>query len=587
MKNALKKSSFLLVLFCTIFFVFGKESKAAGSVDVTLNGGWAVQQITSEEEVWFRLVIPSDGKVELTLQAFRDSTYYYLYNEEKTESIFREQINKGTASLPGTKTQTRYLSKGVYYLLAADNVYGSGFGGAGAVQVKAAFTSGNTNEIEPNESFDQAMPLSQNVNIRGIFTEKADRKDFFRIEVPQKGDVTLKLISMMGSVNVELYTDGKEKISSDYIHEGSEGSPATKEWKKELEAGSYYVGIQDGYYGHTACGLYMFSWSWEPPFVPVSSINLDSASKTLIEGNTGKVTAFVQPVNATKQEVKFASSDSGIVSVDANGNIKALRPGNAVITAQADDGKVSASVNVTVKGKPVVKAQSISLNQTSRTIYKGQSFKVTATVSPSDTANKAVSWSSSRPSVASVSKTGTVKALKAGTTTIKATAQDGSNISKSIRVTVKNKTVKVNISKVSLYKGKSYTLKVTTDPVVKATFKSSNPRIAVISAKGKITGKRAGSCKIYVTANGVKKTVAVTVKNQRLTVSKSSVTLRARKSYTLKATTAPYGRIAYKSSNTKIAVVSSKGKITARRRGTCKITVSANGLRKTVYVTVK
>ena len=74
--------------------------------------------------------------------------------------------------------------------------------------------------------------------------------------------------------------------------------------------------------------------------------------------------------------------------------------------------------------------------------------------------------------------------------------------------------IKLNKAKLTIYKGKTATLKATvTGASTKTKWKSSNSSIATVNSKGKITAKKAGTCKITATANGKKAICTVTVKN--------------------------------------------------------------------------
>lgn len=234
-----------------------------------------------------------------------------------------------------------------------------------------------------------------------------------------------------------------------------------------------------------------------------------------------------------------------------------------------------------------VPVSAVNLSKTSMTLYTGNTASLSASVVPSNATNKQVQWSSSNSSVATVSSNGVVTGKKAGTAMITVKAADGSGASASCNVTVKAKTLSVNKTKVTLYKGKSTTVKGTASPGAKVSYTTSNKKIATVNANGKITGKSKGSCKIYVKANGITKTVNVTVKNPTLTVNKSKLTLKVKKSFTLKAKATPTGKVTFTSSNKKIATVNSKGKVTAKKSGKCKIYVNANGIKKTVTVSVK
>ena len=89
-------------------------------------------------------------------------------------------------------------------------------------------------------------------------------------------------------------------------------------------------------------------------------------------------------------------------------------------------------MTVTPKTVPVSSIQV----QGAASIYVGDTAKLTATITPDGASNKAVTWDSQNKDIATVDQQGNVKALKAGTATITATAQDGSGISGSFVVTV-------------------------------------------------------------------------------------------------------------------------------------------------------
>ena len=74
-----------------------------------------------------------------------------------------------------------------------------------------------------------------------------------------------------------------------------------------------------------------------------------------------------------------------------------------------------------------VKVSKLTLKQTTQNMYVGKSFTLTATVSPANATNKAVTYTSSKPSVATVNANGKVTAKSAGTTVITAKANDGSS----------------------------------------------------------------------------------------------------------------------------------------------------------------
>lgn len=209
------------------------------------------------------------------------------------------------------------------------------------------------------------------------------------------------------------------------------------------------------------------------------------------------------------------------------------------------------------------------------------------------------SWTSSKKSVATVDKNGKITATsKEGTAVITVTLASG----KTAKVTVTVKMIRTTkLTKVpktlSLTTGKKYTLKPVVTPSnsqEKVTYKSSNTKIATVSSTGVITAKKVGKVTITVQSGKQKATVTLTVKKApALKVIKNvptKKTITKGKTYTLKPQLYPSGAIAkitYTTSNKSIATVDSKGKITAKKKGTAVITVKAGKFTAKCKVTVK
>ena len=151
-------------------------------------------------------------------------------------------------------------------------------------------------------------------------------------------------------------------------------------------------------------------------------------------------------------------------------------------------------------------------------------------------------------------------------------------------------TVTLNKKTATVYKGKTTTLKatITGTAAAKVTFTSSNPKVAAVNkTTGKVTAKAKGTAVITAKCGDVKVTCKVTVKNPTLTLNKTSASVKVGKTTKITAKAAPSGKVTYKSGNKKIATVSSNGTIKGIKKGTAKITVTCNGVTKTVKVTVK
>ncbi|MDR2952812.1 MAG: InlB B-repeat-containing protein [Treponema sp.] len=163
---------------------------------------------------------------------------------------------------------------------------------------------------------------------------------------------------------------------------------------------------------------------WEVITVPVSGVSLNKTSLSLTVGENETLIAAIAPSNATDQNVAWSSSAPNIASVSASGVVSAITAGSAVITVTMVDGGYTGTcqVIVTAAGVPVT---GVSLNKTTASLTVGGSDILTATVSPAAATNKAVTWSSSAPNIASVSSSGVVTSHAAGSAIITVTTADG------------------------------------------------------------------------------------------------------------------------------------------------------------------
>ena len=166
--------------------------------------------------------------------------------------------------------------------------------------------------------------------------------------------------------------------------------------------------------------------------VPVSSVSVSPSSVSLQVGGSRQLSATVSPGNATDRTVTWSSSDVSVASVSSSGVVKALKAGSATVTAKAGGKSASASVVVKAAGSVTVPVSMVSVSG-SRTVAAGSSVRLSATVSPANATNKAVTWGSTNPKVATVSSDGTVTGVKAGSTRIVATA---GNVSAAFDVSV-------------------------------------------------------------------------------------------------------------------------------------------------------
>lgn len=144
-------------------------------------------------------------------------------------------------------------------------------------------------------------------------------------------------------------------------------------------------------------------------------------------------TVKVSPNKSANKKVSYKSSNKKIATVSSSGYVKGIKTGKCKITVTSKKNKKKkAKITVTV----VKKVTSVAIEKPKNQLYVGNSLTLKATVKPASGSYKKVTWSSSDKKIATVTKAGVVKGIKAGNVTIKATSVEGSKKTASLKMTV-------------------------------------------------------------------------------------------------------------------------------------------------------
>ena len=157
------------------------------------------------------------------------------------------------------------------------------------------------------------------------------------------------------------------------------------------------------------------------------------ANGTVGVNNSMTLAATIQPANATNKALTWSSSDAGVATINQNGVVTGVSPGTTTITVTTQDGAKTASSTITASN---ILLTSVVVNKTNATVGVGDTTSIKAAVAPANASNKTVLWTSSDPSVATVSNNGIVTAVAIGNATITATAQDAGGVSSTSAITV-------------------------------------------------------------------------------------------------------------------------------------------------------
>ena len=196
------------------------------------------------------------------------------------------------------------------------------------------------------------------------------------------------------------------------------------------------------YSANSAVTLYAV---WERNNIDAENLVLGEHKTVFEVGETDTVSLSVVPSNADWETMYFLYYDSDVVELNWVSNedafkVTAIAPGETEIIIELENtsgSTISTKYQVEVKS-PIISVTDVSLNKASTTLTVGETETLTAIVTPSNATNKTVTWTSSNPSVASVSN-GVVTAKSAGTATITVTTEDG-NKTATCNVTVTEKT---------------------------------------------------------------------------------------------------------------------------------------------------
>lgn len=331
---------------------------------------------------------------------------------------------------------------------------------------------------------------------------------------------------------------------------------------------------------------------------PAQHVSLDKTSLKLLEGESGKLTATVYPLNSTQKTLTWVSDHPDVASVDNEGNVTARKAGAATVTVKVAE-KVTAVCKVTV----ISRVTGISMSETTVELKPGETHQLTATVLPQNASNAEVTWYSDKESVAKVSQSGLVSAVSTGEATIHVVTSDGGKMATClVKVGTPVKGITLSVSSKTLYVGDpSLDISAALTPA-NATDKSlewssSDPEVASIAPGAAlhavIKPLKPGKTTITATTKdgGFTASCEVTVKRHvsGVSLNKASLTLYVGETESLAATVAPEDAsdksVVWSSGNSAVASVSN-GKVTANKPGSAVIKVVTNDLSKEAACTV-
>lgn len=281
---------------------------------------------------------------------------------------------------------------------------------------------------------------------------------------------------------------------------------------KDLTSGKYVYTVKAILDENEAdANLYSNSVSEESEAViipePVTGIEVanDYQHMGLFVGGSGKIRYSVLPGNATNTNVTFKSLNEKVATVDANGVVTGVSEGNADIVITTEEGGFEAKCTVRVDG---INARGIErVGDKTVTMGLNQTRQLQVKITPSDTTNKNVQWTSSNNSVATVDSNGVVTSKNSGSTIITATTHNGLKTEFFIEVETSVTNITLNSNEINLNPGGTFKLDATVNPSNASNknikWISANESIATVDQSGNVTADVAGTTYISaVSADG-------------------------------------------------------------------------------------
>ena len=349
------------------------------------------------------------------------------------------------------------------------------------------------------------------------------------------------------------------------------------------------------------------------PPLPVASVLVAINPAAVVVGQTAHATVLLQDSNGnplTGRTVTWQSGSPNVATVSSNGDISAVAPGTAAITASSEGKSGSASLSVSAQAP--VPVASISVSPATANLQIGGTVQLSAITRDANSnvlTGRVISWSSSNSGIASVSGSGLATAVSAGSATITASSE-GKTSSTTITVNapapVPVASVSVSPATASLQVGGTVQLAATTRDANNNVltgrvvgWSSSNTGISTVSASGLVTAVGAGSATITALSETKTGTAAITVSAAApvpvasVSVSPATATLQVGETVQLSAVTRDAnnnvltGRVvSWTSSNTGVATVSSSGLVTALAAGPAQITATSESKSGSATLTI-
>ncbi|HMH26010.1 MAG TPA: Ig-like domain-containing protein [Gemmatimonadaceae bacterium] len=350
-----------------------------------------------------------------------------------------------------------------------------------------------------------------------------------------------------------------------------------------------------------------------PPPAPVATVAVAVTPSAVVVGQTAIATVTLADSSGnllSGRVVTWSSSNTSVATVDAGGTVVATAAGSTMIQATSESKTSAASLSVSAPAP--IPVASVSVSPPTASLQIGGSTQLSAVTRDGNgnvLTGRVIAWSSTNTGIATVSTSGLVTAVAAGSVSVTASSEGqlgSSAITVSAPAPVPVASVSVSPASSSLLVGATAQLSATTRDASNnvltgrvVTWSSSNPAISTVSGSGLVTAIAAGSATITALSETKTGTAAITVSVPApvpvasVSVSPASSSLLVGATVQLSATTRDAnnnvltGRVVtWSTAGAGIALVSANGLVSAVAVGTTQVTATSEGKSGSATITV-
>ena len=270
-----------------------------------------------------------------------------------------------------------------------------------------------------NTSMTFIIPIFDNMPVVPTESPNINKNDFTEDNTKVYCNKTNVNVRTGPSTTYEIITTVTEQDRMTRIQKGRQSG---ERWDKVI--------LENGIIG------YIFqSYVTEVPPVQIEKIDISIDNFTLQKGERKQLKVTITPQEASEHKLIFKSSNTQVATIDDKGNIQAISSGNAIITVKAEENDVQSQIEIQVYSK----VTGIQLDQKEIYMQIGDEFKINGFIEPVDANDKAILYTTTDKSIATVDNTGTITALREGEVNVIGTSNENQNIKDECKVFVVRK----------------------------------------------------------------------------------------------------------------------------------------------------